>query len=526
MLHKHVRFFIALLIGTNAMAESDLRLILGETPPAKFSLSAVAAGTEIEVWTVRGHSDAAQASEKVFASQFQIRTSARGEIDFTRDIPVDGWPRTSLDSPGLAPIRTPDVWGPLWSMKTTPRAALPAALREHTVWGARLARLTYENVLYVFIQGGQVVSGFSLDILRTHPSLLTSPIDAERERFVGSFTYPENCQGCPGLVIWGGSGGPVSPEVVAYYANRGVAVLSIQYFTMNAEAAKPYLTHWIRETELEVFERAIEWIKKQNQVDPERVAIMGGSRGGEAALLVGVHYEGQLAGVVAHRPHFASMSSALSGNTPIALCRDETFSWTHRGVGVPYLPIARDRPNQAINELAELTGGVTIAPEGYPVISVLPGFVDADRRLEARGPAAVEAVRIPVERIRAPVYASAGERDAMWIAPKALRVIATARESTEIPLAYRALDFFHQEPEAGHVSQLPGTPTMESTRIFTPGSYLDPVDQEGRFTPTRSVWVLGGNPEANHRGNLNFSRTGLAFLGRVYKQDLVPMPLP
>lgn len=502
-----------------------VRLVSGENPPGRFALGRAGAGRVIEAIVVRGHSNPGLTATHVFVSRFEIQATNDGVVNFARQVPRGGWPRESPESAGMRPSMTPDIWGPLWSMESRPLDSLPQALRDHLAQRSPPgSSVPYENVVYAFnLSAESQRRFFDYEFVRFLPTLKTHLVDDSQERFVGSLTYREGCDKCPGLVLWGGSGGPVPAETVAYYANRGIAVLSIQYFTSDPNQTKPWLTLWIRRTPLEIFSRAIEWLKRRPEADPERIAIMGGSRGGEAALLVGTKYGGKLAGVVAQRPHYASMSSALNGNTPIPLIEPETCAWTWESACVPYAPVARERPNQGINELAEKTGGVSFTPEGFPVVSVLPAFADVDRRLRARGPAIVESVRIPVETIRAPIYANAGEKDAMWIAPRAIHMIRVARRSSSLPRELRVADLFHIEPGAGHVSGLPGAPTMEGTRIWTPGSYLDAVREDGSFVPTKSIWILGGDPEANHRGHLRFTRNGLRFLERVYKQRL-PAP--
>lgn len=165
---------------------------------------------------------------------------------------------------------------------------------------------------------------------------------------------------CPGLVIWGGSNGPVSNEVIDFYANRGIAVLAIEYFTNDPKLAKPYLTLMINHTPLEIAERAILWIKRQPQVNIKKIALVGTSRGGEFALLAGSKFSQHLSAVIANRPNYTSVSSSVNGNTPIVMeTQDETFAWTYRGQGIPYMPISSpQKPKQGINELAEQTGGI------------------------------------------------------------------------------------------------------------------------------------------------------------------------
>ncbi len=53
---------------------------------------------------------------------------------------------------------------------------------------------------------------------------------------------------------------------------------------------------------LEYFTKAIAILRAQPDVDPQRVYVVGGSRGGEAALLLGATFPQLMSGVVAFAP--------------------------------------------------------------------------------------------------------------------------------------------------------------------------------------------------------------------------------
>jgi dienelactone hydrolase len=53
---------------------------------------------------------------------------------------------------------------------------------------------------------------------------------------------------------------------------------------------------------LEYFERAIEWLKSQPEVDTNCIAVVGNSKGGELALLLGVTYPEDVRAIIGYAP--------------------------------------------------------------------------------------------------------------------------------------------------------------------------------------------------------------------------------
>jgi dienelactone hydrolase len=89
----------------------------------------------------------------------------------------------------------------------------------------------------------------------------------------------------PAVLLLGGSeGGDTMRDLAGLLASRGLTVLTLAYF--RAPGLPAHLDH----IPLEYFRDAARWLRAQPAVDPERVAIAGDSRGGEAALLVASTY--------------------------------------------------------------------------------------------------------------------------------------------------------------------------------------------------------------------------------------------
>jgi dienelactone hydrolase len=166
---------------------------------------------------------------------------------------------------------------------------------------------------------------------------------------------------------------------------------------------------------------------------------MGGSRGGELALVLGATFP-DVKAVVGYVPSGIVHAGISGGGLRESRRRP---AWTHRGEALPFLS-SRD---------ASRMDGPPASPEP---LALTPVFL---RALEDR--AAVEAAEIPVERINGPVLLISGQDDQMWPSP-VLAEIAMARLARHHhPYLYRHLSY----PGAGHLIGQPGLPATVSASV-------------------------------------------------------------
>jgi len=257
---------------------------------------------------------------------------------------------------------------------------------------------------------------------KVDPSVRALPVRAGRLR--GISFLPDRPAPLPAIIVFSGSGGGLGgvTSSAALLASHGFAVLALAYFGYDDLPAD------LAEIPLEYFLEAIEWLKSEAHPAVGSIGVMGGSRGGELALLLGSTYPDEISAVVAKVPSgvvWSGISKDPARNPP---------AWTFRGQPVTRMKAyPRD-------------------PAGLPVrdggIALTPGF---EARLAAASDEDLAAAEIPVEQCGGPVLLLSAEDDAMWPST-ALAEIAVRRASrygTRRPIRHI------RYPDAGHTF---GTP--------------------------------------------------------------------
>lgn len=266
----------------------------------------------------------------------------------------------------------------------------------------------------------------------------------------GLFARPPGNGPFPAVVAFGGSGGGLGPaaEWAAVLASRGIAVLAIAYFGV------PGLPAALVRIDVEVVERAASWLLGQTGVKPGKVAVMGGSRGSELALLAGALLD-CVGAVVAFAPSGLTWGGVdASGPVPAP-------AWRFGGQDIPYLDL---RP----------AGG----PDDQAPPRSSAELMAHHAALSDRDP--FGAAEIPIERVSGPILMVSGEADAMW--PSTPMACIAQRRAAEHGFAHELTHLRY--PGAGHqCGGVPGTPTISQVR--------HPV--------TGQVYTFGGSPAADAR---------------------------
>jgi dienelactone hydrolase len=253
-------------------------------------------------------------------------------------------------------------------------------------------------------------------------------------RIRGALFAVKGATNAPGVVVLGGSdGGNLYEFVAALLAAHGIAALALAYFAYD-DLPKDLIG-----LPVEYFAEAVQWLGKRPDVGDARVGVLGFSRGGEAALIVGASFP-DVAAVVALVASGMS-GGGLAGADFSAMGKS---AWTLGGQPLPLLPPPWDPVS--MNEAQDAMSS------GKP-FAARAGIL---RAITSAGPR-VDEVAIRVERTRGAILMMSGEDDQLWGSAE-LTAVADERLKT----AAFAYPFEHRRyPGAGHFGCLP--PNLPTT---------------------------------------------------------------
>jgi dienelactone hydrolase len=307
-----------------------------------------------------------------------------------------------------------DPMGLFWSM--TP------------VTGAEPRGYTSASVAPLQVQFTAEVDGSAVASLKIERRLMAEGVSRTEVRddgLVATLFRPPVSEQRPMVIVVGGSGGGLWETPAALLASHGFITLALAYFGITP------LPSGLAEIPLEYFGTAIRWFQRQEGVQPQSLAVMGASRGGELALLLGATFP-EIRTVVAHVPSGALWMGIRVGDTAPA---EATPAWTLNGQPLPFMwrGIAADAVDWA-----------------HQPIALSPGYVAALRDSDI-----VEHATIPVEKTRGPILLISGQADHMS-SPKLTEIAVQRAHQCNFGFGLEHLSY----PDAGHmVLNLPYLPT-------------------------------------------------------------------
>ncbi|MCV2359888.1 acyl-CoA thioesterase/BAAT N-terminal domain-containing protein [Paucibacter sp. TC2R-5] len=394
-------------------------------------------------------------------AQAWFTSNAAGELDLAAQAPDRG------------SYSGADVRGLFWSMQlTAPSAALPPLDPKQ--------------------QGEVWLQAFAGERLLVEKKLVLRPFAPEvQSRPVADFPGARFCLG-PGahkrgaiIVLGGSEGGSIAARTTApLLASQGYAVLGLPYYsppTWGAQgmepAELPSLPSSFADIELERLNQAREWLARQPEVDAERIAVYGVSKGAEFALAAAARMD-WIRAVVAYVP--------------------SDVVWEGWGMGVP----------QADTHSSFAWKGKPLAWQPYKgMAEEMAGFASGTgvhiRRPMDQGrvahPERLAAARIPVENYAGPLLMIAGGDDQMWDSAGMARNIEASRKALGLPTT--SLIY----PGAGHGLSASGwAPTT--------GHNLGPMK-------------LGGSPALDARAQADAWPQMLAFLHQYLAKPMLTSEL-
>lgn len=294
----------ALAACSNAAARPAHRVRVAVTPqasladqPVQISVSGLVAGEEA---TIRARSTDSKGVQ--WLSSATYRADASGDIDVSRARALSGSYR-GVSGMGL-----------IWSMRPTGPDPAGAYFWDD----ASPLRFT----VTVTVRSSPV--GSASFRRRFSRSALAHQAESLRaDGFIGEFWHPAPAgTRRPAVLLIGGSGGGLpAPLLPALLASNGYPTLGVAYFK------EPGLPKTLSDIPLEYFARALRWLASQPGVDPAGIAVMGVSRGSEAAQLLGVYYPTLVHAVVAAVPSNVANCSYPGCTGP---------AWMLGGQALPY----------------------------------------------------------------------------------------------------------------------------------------------------------------------------------------------
>jgi dienelactone hydrolase len=342
---------------------------------------------------------------RLWSGEATFTAAGDGAVDLTRDAPATG-SYSGVDPMGL-----------VWSMSVCGSSS-----------GSRPLTLT-----------ASVDSGDSVEASverQRQPAGVTREV-VSSGGLVGVLCYPEEGPARPGVVLVGGAEGGLHDVDAALLAAHGFTVLALAYF------GAPGLPSGLVRVPLEYFGTAIDWLLAHERVTGSQVGMIGGSRGGEASLLVASTFERVGAVVSLVGSGVLTQGISYSSGALLDILRTDVPSWTWRDTPLPYLPYAIPPELESLVAAGEPVPLRLAFPTGDP------------------GPLAENAIE--VERIQGPVLLLSAEHDGGWDSAILSEVAVTRLDRACHPYPYEHVVY----PGAGHAIAPP--PYGPTTERVTPG---------------------------------------------------------
>src|SRR5215213_5866648 len=341
-------------------------------------------------------------------SEATFQTDANGEVDLEKQAPLSG-SYTDADGMGL-----------FWSMtENFAKAHAGSSDPAPTLLNA----VQYHYEITAEVDGKEVAEA---TLIQNMGSASVVATDVSENGVLGQFYRPAGDGPFPAVIVLGGSAGGLPRQSPQVLSAHGYAVLSLAYFNYISPLDNSSLPVVLDMVPLEYFGKAIEWLQSQPGVDPERIGMIGFSKGGMAALLAATIYP-QIKTVIAFSAPTYTWDGDAGGS-----------SFSYQGKPVPFANSNSiykfDRPFR------------TAVGQGKDPMSVVPGVV-ASIKAETEISAAI----IPVEKIKGSVLLISGDRDSQLPGPVYAELAIDRLKAYNFAFPYRHM----VNPGAGHLISFP-----------------------------------------------------------------------
>lgn len=260
--------------------ETALVLVTGAAPGAHVTIRAELTDGQTHPW----------------ASTAEFVADAQGSVDTAKQAPVRGSYRT-LSATGL-----------IWSMRPTEKG-IHIYAAPHSP--------SSQIIQFHLVLDGKEVSSAQLEQIPVRPDVQTIQVNGILH---GTLFVPGAAGKHPAVLVVGGSEGGQPKGRAAWLASHGYAALAPSYFRCEGTPQE------LQNIPLEYFGQALAWMAQRPEVDANRLAVMGTSRGGELALQLGSMY-----------PAIKAVVAYVPANVRYPSCCEERPGTSGLGKGNPWL---------------------------------------------------------------------------------------------------------------------------------------------------------------------------------------------
>jgi dienelactone hydrolase len=289
-----------------------------------------------------------------------------GTVDLRRDPPLPGSSYSGADPMGL-----------IWSMRPAGPPNPQAAARD---------RLAPQRLVLTAQAGGATLASAEVSRLFVPDGLTRTEV--REQGLVGVLYRPAGSRPLPAVLMLGGAEGGLHEDNAALLAAHGYLVLALAYYGM------PGLPQTLTSIPVEYFGTALTYLASRTDIAAGQIAVHGGSKGGEAALLIGSIYPSVRAvvSIVGGGLVTQGISQDVETGSLLEILRTPVPCWTYQGRELPYLSnVVTPRMEAAV-----AAGGPVSLGWAAPDLSCAAQVAEA---------------AIPVERIAGPVLLISGADD-------------------------------------------------------------------------------------------------------------------
>ena len=228
----------------------------------------------------------------------------------------DGDADLAAEAPASGTYRHADAAGLFWSLRTA-NTNMAALIQKD------LGPVRYNLVASV---NGHTVATATIERYFLSPGVRR--IQVREHGLRGTLFLPAGKGPWPGVIVLGGSEGGLglwTEAEATCLAAKGYAAFALAYFDYED------LPKSLENIPLEYFQTAIYWLQARDDIRSNSIAVLGGSRGGELALLLGATFP-EIHAVVG-----ISASSVLWGGLGTNAAAMPHPAWTYQGKALPFM---------------------------------------------------------------------------------------------------------------------------------------------------------------------------------------------